>query len=217
MATSADLRYRRASRPRDAGSNRKPSELSPMIARHALSLAAALLVAGSAAPFTTLAAAEAAGQPAIGAKAPLFKTTGALAGKTFPIDLAKALKKGPVVLYFFPKVFTSGCTAEAHEFAERSADFKALGATVIGMSGDSVEELAKFSTEACRSKFAVGRATPQIIAQYGVALKPGAALTSRTSFVIAPNGKVVLVHSDPDYRDHVRLTYQAVKDLRGKS
>lgn len=152
----------------------------------------------------------------IGSKAPLFKTQGALAGKTFNLDLAQQLKKGPVVLYFFPKVFTSGCTMEAHEFAERTPDFQKLGASVIGMSADGIDELARFSREACRDKFAVARATPEIVSGYGVALRPDGSMTSRTSYVIAPNGRVVFVHSNMDYRDHVKLTLDAVRKLSTK-
>jgi hypothetical protein len=80
--------------------------------------------------------------PVVGSIAPMFTTQGALAGKPFTLDLAEQLKKGPLVLYFFPKVFTSGCTAEAHEFAERSGDFAKLGANVVGLSADSIEELS---------------------------------------------------------------------------
>jgi len=70
----------------------------------------------------------------IGAKAPDFTTTGAIAGKPFKLHLAEQLRHGPVVLYFFPKAFTSGCTAEAHAFSESIGDFKKAGARVIGMS-----------------------------------------------------------------------------------
>src|SRR5689334_24293459 len=105
-----------------------------------------------------------------GSKAPDFRTTGALAGKPFNFHLADALKKGPVVLYFYPKAFTSGCTVEAHEFAEATPEFNKLGATVIGMSGDDVETLKRFSTEECRNKFAVATATPDVIKSYDVTL-----------------------------------------------
>ena len=74
----------------------------------------------------------------VGAKAPDFTTTGAVAGKAFKLHLAQQLKKGPVVLYFFPKAFTSGCTAEAHAFSESIGDFKKAGAQVIGMSADNL-------------------------------------------------------------------------------
>ncbi len=82
-----------------------------------------------------------------GAAAPNFTTQGALAGKPFRFTLAEALRKGPVVLYFFPAAFTAGCTIEAHEFAEATPEFAKLGATVIGMSADPIDKLQKFSVE----------------------------------------------------------------------
>ena len=153
----------------------------------------------------------------VGAKAPDFATQGALDGKPFAFALKDALKKGPVVLYFYPKAFTQGCTLEAHAFSEASDDFHQAGATIIGMSADDLPTLQKFSTEACRGKFAVATASPQVIKDYDVALvRPGmpAGLTNRTSYVIARNGKITLVHSDLDYRDHVRLTLEAVRKLK---
>lgn len=154
-----------------------------------------------------------------GARAPLFTAQGALAGRVFGFDLAKALRRGPVVLYFYPKAFTSGCTAEAHAFAEAADDFARAGATVIGMSNDDLPTLQKFSREACRDKFAVASASPSVIRAYDVALvrdgvKTG--LTRRTSYVIAPDRRVVLVHSDMDWRQHVRLTLEAVQGLQRK-
>ncbi|MDB6087869.1 MAG: peroxiredoxin, partial [Gammaproteobacteria bacterium] len=90
-----------------------------------------------------------------GTQAPDFSTDASLAGKTFKFSLANSLKKGPVVLYFYPAAFTPGCTVEAHEFAEATDKFKALGATVIGVSHDPIEKLNKFSVTECRNKFAV--------------------------------------------------------------
>lgn len=164
---------------------------------------------------------------AVGAKAPEFTTRGALAGKTFTVTLSHQLKRGPVVLYFFPKAFTPGCSAEAREFAENIDKFKAAGATVIGMSADDLPTLKRFSTEECRSKFAVAVATPAIIAAYDVAMKPeklppqlrgklGPGLTDRTSYVIAPSGRIAYAHSDLDYREHVSMTLSAVKALKRK-
>lgn len=152
----------------------------------------------------------------VGAKAPVFAAQGALAGKEFTFNLAAALRKGPVVLYFYPKAFTQGCTLEAHAFAEATPDFAKAGATVIGMSADDVPTLKKFSTEHCRDKFAVASASPEVIRAYDVAMKreglpPG--LTSRTSYVIARNGKIVMVHSNLDWKYHVRLTLEAVQKL----
>lgn len=154
-----------------------------------------------------------------GAAAPKFSTTGALAGKAYRFDLAEALKKGPVVLYFYPKAFTQGCTLEAHAFAEAMGDFRKAGASVVGMSNDDVETLKRFSTEACRDKFAVARATPGLIKAYDVAMtRPGApaGMTDRTSYVIARDGRIVMVHSDLDWREHVSRTLAAVRALKAR-
>jgi peroxiredoxin len=153
----------------------------------------------------------------VGAAAPDFQTRGALAGKVFDFKLSKQLKKGPVVLYFFPAAFTPGCTAEAHEFAEATEEFKKAGATVIGMSADPVDKLAKFSTEECRNKFAVASAGPKIIDGYQVALTsiPGlTGKTDRTSYVITKTGKIAYAFSALDYKDHVKNTLAAVQSLK---
>src|SRR5687767_3162547 len=173
------------------------------------------IAAGLALAIPTSASAEL----AAGAKAPPFNARGALGGKLFMVNLAQALRKGPVVLYFYPKAFTQGCTLEAHAFAEASDDFRKAGATVIGMSNDDLPTLQRFSTEACRDKFAVAAATPAIVKAYDVDLVrdgKSTGLTKRTSYVIGPDGRVRFVHSDMDYKDHVRLTLGAVKALKAK-
>lgn len=156
-----------------------------------------------------------------GARAPLFATQGAIAGKAFAFNLRAALRKGPVVLYFYPKAFTQGCTLEAHAFAEASDEFKAAGATLLGLSADDLPTLKRFSTEACRDKFPVAIATPAIIKGYDVALKKpdgtATGLTSRTSYVIGKDGKVQLVYTNMDYKEHVARTLAAVKALKGGS
>lgn len=152
----------------------------------------------------------------VGAKAPLFSTQAAKAGKVSGFSLRSALAKGPVVLYFYPKAFTKGCTLEANAFAEATAEFARYGATVVGMSNDDIETLKRFSREECRDKFAVASATPRIVAAYEAELvRDGKAtgLTERTSYVIDRRGRIVFVHSDLDYKDHVRLTLDAVKKL----
>src|SRR4029453_1423758 len=106
-----------------------------------------------------------------GSKAPNFVTSAAVGGKAFPLDLKQQLRKGPVVLYFFPKAFTKGCTLEAHAFSEAAKDFRKAGARVIGMSADDLPTLKRFSVEACRNAFAVATATPDVIKSYDVSLK----------------------------------------------
>jgi len=147
---------------------------------------------------------------AVGAKAPTFDTQVSLAGKPSAFSLATALKKGPVVLYFYPAAFTKGCTIEAHEFAEATDDFNKLGATVIGMSADPIEKLNRFSVEECRNKFAVGVASPKVIADYDVKF-PVAPISNRTSYVIAPDGKIIFAFSALSPVGHVSGTMDAVK------
>ena len=148
-----------------------------------------------------------------GAKAPNFVTDGAIGGKAFKLDLAEQLKHGPVVLYFYPKAFTKGCTLEANAFSEAMPAFKAAGARVIGMSADTVDTLKKFSVEACRSAFPVARADPKVIKAYDVALA-AAPLTNRTSYVIGRDGRIVMVHSELDWKDHVAKSLAAVEALK---
>ncbi|HKC01822.1 MAG TPA: peroxiredoxin [Sphingomicrobium sp.] len=150
----------------------------------------------------------------IGAKAPDFTTTGAVGGKAFKLHLAEQLKKGPVVLYFFPKAFTSGCTAEAHAFSDSIADFKKAGAQVVGMSADGLPTLKKFSVEECRSAFPVATATPTTQKAYDVAWAEHPGLTTRTSYVIGRNGRIAMVHDDLDFSQHVAKTLAAVKSLK---
>jgi len=152
-----------------------------------------------------------------GAKAPDFTTRGAMAGKVVKISLAERLRHGPVVLYFFPAAFTPGCNAEARAFAESLESFRAAGATVIGMSADSVEDLQKFSSSECAGKFAVGSAGPRVVKDYDVALPRmlnGRNITNRTSYVIDRKGRIVFVHSDMNPKDHISSTLEAVRKLK---
>jgi len=150
----------------------------------------------------------------VGDKAPDFTTVGAVGGKDFKIHLAELEKKGPVVLYFFPKAFTSGCTAEAHAFSESIGEFKKAGAQVIGMSGDDLVTLHSFSTKECRSAFPVGTATSAIQKAYDVAWAEHPGITTRTSYVIGKDGKIVMVHDNLDFSQHVAKTLAAVTALK---
>jgi len=150
----------------------------------------------------------------VGDTAPDFSTVGAVGGKEFKVNLANQLKKGPVVLYFFPKAFTSGCTAEAHAFSQSIGEFKKAGAQVIGMSADNLATLHDFSTKECRSAFPVATATPAIQKAYDVAWAAHPGITTRTSYVIGRDGKIVMVHDDLDFSQHVAKTLAAVKALK---
>ena len=169
-------------------------------------LALALILAASAIP------ADAA--LPVGAKAPDVKTMGALGGKTFRLHLAEQLRSGPVVLYFYPKAFTQGCTLEAKAFADAMPEFRKAGARVVGMSADDLATLKRFSTEACRNQFPVATASAATISAYDVVLKQKPELSDRTSYVIDRKGRIVMVHSDLDWKDHVAKTLAAVRALK---
>jgi peroxiredoxin len=164
-----------------------------------------------------LAAAPVAAALPIGAKAPDFRTMGALGGKPFRLHLAEQLRSGPVVLYFYPKAFTKGCTLEAKAFADAMPQFRAAGARVIGMSADDLPTLERFSTEACRNVFPVATASKATIKDYDVSMPlvgSVSTMTNRTSYVIAKSGRIVMVHSELDWKDHVARTLAAVQALK---
>jgi len=152
-----------------------------------------------------------------GAKAPDFKARATLGGKEFDFSLAEALKKGPVVLYFYPAAFTPGCTVEAHNFAEAMPKFQALGATVIGVSQDKIATLDKFSVEECRSAFPVAADTSGNVSRSYDAMMVGfLGYSDRTSYVIAPDGNIIYAYRalDPDH--HAEYTMKAVADWKAK-
>ncbi len=145
-----------------------------------------------------------------GADAPDFTTQATLAGKPFTFSLAAALKSGPVVLYFYPAAFIRGCTAEAHEYAEASDRFKALGATVIGVSHDPIDTLNRFSVSECRNKFAVATDADLRISKAYDAKLFLISYSNRTSYVIAPTGKIIYAYTAMDPDKHVENTMAAV-------
>jgi peroxiredoxin len=159
-----------------------------------------------------------------GDKAPDFTAPAYLAGQPFTFRLADALKKGPVVVYFFPSAHTKGCNLEAHLFSEAIDQFKAEGASVIGVTAGKVGELADFSkeTEHCGGKFPVA-ADPdaKIATQYDTRFQMAGVemplkLSGRTSYVVAPDGKVLFAYDKLDPSDHVNQTLSAVKAWRTK-
>ena len=162
-----------------------------------------------------LAATTAHAELSVGATAPDFTADAALGGKTFTFKLAEALRKGPVVLYFYPRAFTSGCTQEAHAFAEATPVFEALGATVIGMSNDDIATLQKFSVEACRNRFAVAAdAGARVMKAYDATMWVKRDMADRVSYAISPQGKVLAVHSSLNPDGHVGAMLKAVEDWK---
>ena len=175
-----------------------------------IALAAVSAIAATAFASTALASLP------VGADAPDFKAKAALGGKEFDFDLKSQLKKGPVVLYFFPAAFTPGCTAEAHAFSEASDDYKKVGATIVGVTGGNVDRVAEFSKTECRDKFAVVADPDLSISQkYDAKTTFGTrTISARTSYVIGRDGKVKYIHSDMNPSKHVELTLAAVKTAK---
>jgi peroxiredoxin len=148
----------------------------------------------------------------VGEKAPDFSATAALAGKPFTFSLAQALAKGPVVLYFFPAAFTSGCSIEAHDFAEATATFAALGATVVGVSTDDIATQLRFSAQTCQGKFAVASdADKRVVKAYDAAMMVVLNYADRVSYVIAPDRTILYTYQSLDPSLHVANTLAAVR------
>jgi len=170
-----------------------------------------------------------------GEKAPDFSTKASLDGKEFAFSLKDALKKGPVVVYFYPSAYTGGCNIEAHTFAVNKDKFDAVGATIIGVSHDSIARLNDFSSDPdyCAGKFPVASDPDGKTARaYGLKVtegKPGNkdtrgaeighAFTERTTFVIAPDSRIFASFSSADDKispeDHVTRALAAVSELKG--
>jgi peroxiredoxin len=154
-----------------------------------------------------------------GTQAPDFSAPAFLAGQPFTFKLADALKNGPVVVYFFPAAHTSGCNVEAHLFSQAIDQFKALHATVIGVTAGNTTELADFSkeTEHCSGKFPVAADEGAKIAkEYDSTLKMKPGWSDRTSYVIDQSGKITHVYSDLSPTKHVQETLDAVKAIEKK-
>jgi peroxiredoxin Q/BCP len=148
----------------------------------------------------------------IGDRAPDFTADAALAGKVYRYSLAESLRKGPVVLYFFPAAFSDGCSVEAHSFAEAAPQFAALGATVVGVSADDIDTLSKFSVQECQSKFPVASdSSMAVIKSYDAALQTRPEYANRISYVIAPDGSVVSHYQSLNPARHVERMLGALR------
>jgi peroxiredoxin len=166
----------------------------------------------------------------VGQMAPTFEAKASLDGKAFDYSLADELKKGPVVVYFYPSAYTAGCNVQAHTFAENMEKFNAAGATVVGVSLDSIERLNDFSAdpEYCAGKLAVASdATGDIARSYGLAVREGRAgmldsrgveidhgFTERTTFIVTSDGKVSSTVGGVSPTDNVQQSLAAVQALQ---
>jgi len=158
-----------------------------------------------------LVAAPAAAALKVGDQAPDFTAQASLGGEVATFSLAENLKKGPVVLYFYPAAFTPGCTLEAHAFAAAMGQFRGLGAVVLGVSHDDLDKLNKFSVTECRSEFAVAADPDQsIMKAYDAILAAHPERANRTSYVIAPSGRILYTFTDLKPDLHVQNTLDAL-------
>lgn len=153
----------------------------------------------------------------VGDEAPDFAAEAALGGKPFTFRLSEALAKGPVVLYFYPKAFTTGCTIEANAFAAAMPRFEALGTTVIGVSNDNIETLKRFSVEACRNQFAVAAdAQSKVIKAYDAVSTFSRSMAARVSYVIARSGRIVFTHDSMSPEGHITETLKVIEQLQAR-
>ncbi len=153
----------------------------------------------------------------LGDKAPDFTAQAALAGQVFPYSLHQELAKGPVVLYFFPMAFSEGCSIEAHNFAEAIPEFKALGASVIGVSRDEIDTQKRFSVSACRGKFAVAADPDQsVMKSYDAVLTLKPEYANRVSYLIAPDGTVAYQYTSLNSDKHVEKVLGALRQWAAK-
>jgi peroxiredoxin len=147
-----------------------------------------------------------------GDPAPAFEAKATLGGEPFQFVLEKALQKGPVVLYFYPKAFTQGCTIEARNFAEATDEYASLGATVIGVSGDDIETLNKFSVSECRSRFAVASDSGgRVMKAYDASMPFVETYAKRVSYVISPQQRIIYAWSSMSPEQHVPNTLDALR------
>jgi peroxiredoxin len=195
-------------KPARAARRDRMERTSPM--ENAMKTILACAVTLLAATFPALAALD------TGDRAPDFTTQAAVGGKVYSYSLAEQLKKGPVVLYFFPAAFTEGCSAEAHYFAESIAQFQALGASVVGVSADDIDTLSRFSVQACQSQFPVASDKSQtVMKSYDAVMPTRPEYANRISYVIAPDGKVVYHYMSLNPTKHVEKMLGALTTLSG--
>jgi thioredoxin-dependent peroxiredoxin len=169
-----------------------------------------------------------------GDSAPDFKAQASLAGKEFTFSLNDALKKGPVVVYFYPSAYTGGCNIQAHTFAEDHDKFAAAGASVIGVSLDSIARLKEFSADPayCAGKLPVASDEKSSISksydlkiidsyngQAAATMKDsrgteiGHSFVERTTFIITPDHKIVATVGGVSPAENVAKALEIVQQL----
>jgi thioredoxin-dependent peroxiredoxin len=167
-----------------------------------------------------------------GDSAPDFTAQASLAGKEFKFSLKESLKKGPVVVYFYPSAYTQGCNVQAHTFSVNQEKFAAAGASIVGVSLDSIQRLNQFSAdpEYCAGKFPVASdASGSIAKSYDLNVKTIAGLkdtkgnevdhglAERTTFVVTPDGKIAATIGGMRPDENVMKALETVQHLKAKS
>lgn len=168
-----------------------------------------------------------------GDAAPDFKTQASRAGKAFEFSLQETLRRGPVVVYFYPAAYTGGCNLQAHTFAINKEKFDAVGATIVGVSLDNIDRLNDFSAdpEYCAGKIAVASdADGKIAKSYDLTIKPATegrkdsrgidinhGSAERTTFIVTPDGKVAATLGGLTPTENVEQALKAAQQLANKS
>jgi peroxiredoxin len=149
-----------------------------------------------------------------GDPAPDFSAQASLGGQRFHLLAVRGIEEGvQSSCTFYPAAFTTGCTIEAHDFADATDTYRALGATVIGVSHDNIDTLNKFSVSECRSKFAVAADTDQkIMRSYDAVLAAKPEYADRVSYVIAPDGHIIYAYQSLNPEKHVANTLAMTPD-----
>ncbi len=164
-----------------------------------------------------------------GDAAPAFTAQASLAGKAFSFSLAEALKKGPVVVYFYPSAYTGGCNLQAHTFAVKHDQFASAGATIVGVSLDSIQRLNDFSADPqyCAGKIAVASdADGRIAKAYDLQVRDAVAgrkdtrgadidhgFAERTTFIVRPDGRIAATIGGLTPAENVEQALAAVQKL----
>jgi peroxiredoxin Q/BCP len=165
-----------------------------------------------------------------GAPAPQFTAPATLAGKPFKFSLKDALKKGPVVVYFYPSAYTGGCNVQARTFAVNKDKFAAAGASIIGVSLDSIERLNDFSAdpEYCAGKFPTASdADGKIAKSFDLQVREAGSgrkdtrgkdidhgFAERTTFIVTPDGKIAATVGGVNPVDNVNKSLEIVQKLK---
>ena len=170
------------------------------------------LIATAVALLSVVFATTASANLAIGDRAPDFSAQGAQGPTPMTIHLSDLLKKGPVVLFFFPSVFVGSSGEECHEFADNIDNFRAAGVTVIGMSRDSTDALSRFSTDECAGKIPMASADINIVTGFDV--NDSANFTTRTTYVINSGGIIVFAADGDIDSNHVQHALAFVQGMK---